>query len=753
LGIESVGYRCTWQLEAHFSPDLTYPSNRNTDDKKGDENMALIRKGEHEKGEFCVVGILLVLLFTFPLRAAGVLTQESPVGKLIRLAGNANDDRTSLAYLRQLQKQPNLNEQLKVDLGKLIAEIDRWINSRRLDYFSREVSRKKDWDFKIASDSPLYPLTYLYRARMLIWYTLESGGTWNHPERRAEFLGKARRFLEASKEDFPESKTVRMYLGEPIASNRRYSPVPGAPEWAVYQREGLERLADIIEWWIDNRMQENGEYGGGWGDDCEMWRWWVPVLIGFDDPKITRAQTRFSNALLSQPHLKPGYMTRMTDVEHSAEDSSDAMTPMMHLGPDNELWQNRAYRLAELMETLWTGRNHRGFLQFKSTYFSVSEVDSRPARACDTVYHPRAAQPALLYWQRTGDETLGKLFTAWMDTWVDAAVRAERGKPAGVIPSAIHWPDGVIGGVGRDWWDPRNHSETTLYEWPSAMGMMTNTLLLTYYMTKNPEYLDPIRSMAMIRLKYLNRPPEEPPAAGTEAWCASKVSMSGVIAKYKFLTGGTEFDELLARESTPYVAFRLHGDKGALVEALRENAEALSINFGGYTREVRYTDRVLRFPSLFRKGVMFDDGIAAIRSPNPGLLYSTATGDPGGAGYFPLNAVRWLTPPRGIAALVTESGRDRFTAELFHFGRQQRQIVAELYLLRPGKYTSELLPYEAEDKEGKMKGDFAVRGLSTRISFTLPPRKLCVLRVRRMNPEIRHDADSRAATGGTRRCQ
>ena len=34
-----------------------------------------------------------------------------------------------------------------------------------------------------------------------------------------------------------------------------------------------------------------------------------------------------------------------------------------------------------------------------------------------------------------------------MDTWVDAAERAERGKPAGIIPSAIHWPDGQAGGA------------------------------------------------------------------------------------------------------------------------------------------------------------------------------------------------------------------------------------------------------------------------------------------------------------------
>lgn len=703
--------------------------------------MTSVRKQRLRKSFFLarmrwIAGMLLAILFALPSEAATAVASGDRVRSLIQFAGNADDEGKRLAYLKEIQRQSNLNEGLKADLGKLTAEIDRWINSKQLPYFSREISRKKDWDFKIASDSPLYPLTYLYRARMLIWYTLESGGVWNAPERRRQFLRKARRFLEAAKEAFPKNRIVRMYLGEPIASAKRYSPVPGAPEWAVHQREGLERLGDIIEWWIDNRMQENGEYGGGWGDDCEMWRWWVPVLIGFDDPKITHAQERFSNALLSQPHLKDGYMTWLTDVEHSAEDSSDAMTPMMHLNPDNELWQKRVRRLTELMETLWTGRNDRGLLQFKSTYFSVNQVDTLPRRACDTVYHPRAMQPVLLYWQRTGDERLGSLFAAWMDTWVDATARRERGKPAGIIPSAIHWPNGRVGGVGSDWWDPRNHPEATLYRWPSAMGMMTNTLLLSYYMTNNPRYLEPIRSMASIRLKYLKAPPTDPPPAGTEAWCASKLNMSGVIAKHKFLTDSTEFDELLARESAPYVAFRLRGDREDLVKALRNNTEAFSINFEGYTSEVRYTDRVLRFPALFRKGVMLNEAVEAIRSPNPGLLYSTATGDPGGAGYFPLNAVRWLTPPREIAALVTESGGNRLTAELFHFGEEKRQMMAELYLLAQGKYAFEILAERGPHHKVETKQEFAVKGLRTRISFTLPPRKLCVLRVRRVKSSL-----------------
>ena len=80
------------------------------------------------------------------------------------------------------------------------------------------------------------------------------------------------------------------------------------------------RYSDIPSCWkleVEARsmsIRPFGEYGGGWGDDCEMWRWWVPVLIGFHDPKIVAAQREFSEALLSQPHIRQGYTNRMTDA-------------------------------------------------------------------------------------------------------------------------------------------------------------------------------------------------------------------------------------------------------------------------------------------------------------------------------------------------------------------------------------------------------------------------------------------------------
>lgn len=664
--------------------------------------------------------------------------------EFIDAAGNAEADVVRLAHLRKLAHQCAADGVTLTGLDRLIGFVERWDSpASRLDFFDREIRKTLGYDFGLGADSPLEPIAALYRGRMLVWACLEYSDIYPFPEKRAAYLRRAREHFTLAAKSFPDNRVIRMYLGERIPPGRTLAVPAEAPRWAVAQREGLERLADIIEWWIDHRMRPNGEYGGGWGDDCEMWRHWVPVLFGFEHPRANWAQGYLSSRLLAQPHLAGGYHNRMMDVEHTAEDVSDALTPMMFLAPQDPEWARRVMRLADLMENLWTGRNERGFLQFKSTYFTSEAVDSTPARACDTVYHPRALQPLLLYWQRTGDARITKLITEWMRTWVDAAARAERGKPAGILPTAIHWPDGGVGGVGPDWWRPENYS-TPLYDYPSAMSLLLNTLVLTAHMTGDQTFLQPLRSMAAARLDWIKagRPAAAP---GSRLWCAARFdALGGVVAKYRFVTGDAAFDELLREErDVPYVQYALAGreNRGALdrlAAGLHEIADTIGHNFPAYTQEVRYTDRVMRFPVLYQPGwilergvptTIIEAGVMAMGLNRLSLLYNSATGDPGDPLYFPLNGVRWRTPPRDIAALVTESKPDRFVARLFHFGPAERSVPAELLLLQPGEYRFALR--EAGSGRALHSGTWSLSDGQRTLALELSPQTELALEIER----------------------
>jgi hypothetical protein len=126
--------------------------------------------------------------------------------------------------------------------------------------------------------------------------------------------------------------------------------------------------------------------------------------------------------------------------------------------------------------------------------------------------------------------------------------------------------------------------------------------------------------------------------------------------------------------------------------------------------------------------MMFRQPVPGFKTPNPSLVYSLVTGDPAGGGYFPMNAIRWRTPPRDIAAMVTESARDRFCAELFHFGEKSRRFSADLYLLSEGQYTL-TLSSPVKDAE-LLRRPLKVTGTVTRIDLELPPQqpiRVCVM--------------------------
>ena len=38
---------------------------------------------------------------------------------------------------------------------------------------------------------------------------------------------------------------------------------------------------EVMRFWCEKRQAPDGQFGGGWGDDVEMWRKWTPILLGF----------------------------------------------------------------------------------------------------------------------------------------------------------------------------------------------------------------------------------------------------------------------------------------------------------------------------------------------------------------------------------------------------------------------------------------------------------------------------------------
>jgi hypothetical protein len=297
-------------------------------------------------------------LFLLVLLLASVHAEMPP---LIQQAGNTDDESERLALLEKISAISSQDETFDKELGALIEFVKKW-NGSGLKFYGASVRGKPhramgDYDFGVAKDSPLRPICELYRGRMLAWTLIENSTVRTHPKDSKWFKDEAVTSFQRVKEAFPKNTVARMYLGEALPWGVVPEKVEGAPDWATLQREQLERLGEIIRWWITHRQKaDTGEFGGGWGDDCEMWRWWAAVLLGFDDPQITAAQLKFSRSAVTRPHLKGGFNTTITDVEHAAEDTTDNLVPLMVLEPENEKWTKWGLKLGDFMRDVWTGR-------------------------------------------------------------------------------------------------------------------------------------------------------------------------------------------------------------------------------------------------------------------------------------------------------------------------------------------------------------------------------------------------------------
>jgi hypothetical protein len=684
-------------------------------------------------------------LLALALLAAPLAHAADSASSLIQAAGNAQDDAVRLAHLRTLSARAEtlLDAPTRAELAALLPVVEAWAEGRTLA--AREIAKGKgqthrylhrffddatglfDPPFPAAPrvDSPLYPLWCFYRGRFVAWYMIQHSEVLAVPEKKKLFTAESERDFGMARRAFPQNVILKIYGGENVPAPDLSPWDDRAPAWANHQRRALEQVHRIIRWWIAKRQLASGEFGGGWGDDGEMWRWWAAVAIGFDDPAVIAAEERLARGNLSRPSLAAGYTDQLTDVEHAAEETGDSLTPMLHaVGPTPE-WTRRVRRLLELADAVWWGENQRGRLQFKHIDFNYERLGPDPGRAYDTGYHSRVLQPVLLLWQRTKDPALGRPLTRWLRTWAEAAMSTDNGKPAGIVPAALQWPSGLVGSVERGWIGPQLAGDPMigLYSWPGRpVAAMTAALLQAYVQTREPIFREPLVKMAELRRAHLAAGNRDG-TIGDAAWAAHRLPevINGPLAKIRQLTGDSRLDDLFLADASGYVRYVIAGDEPALTQALAATARTLSVNWPMYTSEVRYTDRVLSFPHAWPRAVT--TGLPPIDYT---LLYSTVTGDPGSVSYAPVNGARWHTRPREIAALVAENRRDRFAAELFHFGAGKRPLAVSLLMLDPGNYRWTL---RARGGRELARGEFRLAPDRRRLSLNLPSRVQCRLDV------------------------
>jgi hypothetical protein len=104
-------------------------------------------------------------------------------------------------------------------------------------------------------------------------------------------------------------------------------PVPpkGVPLWAFRQTEDLKLVHRFVEWWIDHRQSDYGDFGGGISDDTDLTQQWPPLaMMGVIPDKVRASLRALTDAVDKNGMITDGLNTILTDYLHTYEEGINA---------------------------------------------------------------------------------------------------------------------------------------------------------------------------------------------------------------------------------------------------------------------------------------------------------------------------------------------------------------------------------------------------------------------------------------------
>jgi hypothetical protein len=157
----------------------------------------------------------------------------------------------------------------------------------------------------------------------------------------------------------------------PVTPRRQPS---GAPQWAVWGRELLERFRHMAHHWADAQGPD-GQLGGGWNDDTDFPGVFICLpLVG--DKKTQRMFTRLYDGLEKTGYLRGGVSRSPIDALHATDFLSwRAHLMLLDYGEPRHI--ERALDLNHELHK-WTRLDAKGRRQFLSGYYSEDGPQFQP---------------------------------------------------------------------------------------------------------------------------------------------------------------------------------------------------------------------------------------------------------------------------------------------------------------------------------------------------------------------------------------
>jgi hypothetical protein len=251
----------------------------------------------------------------------------------------------------------------------------------------------------------------------------------------------------------PENVEGRNYWSEIMAGSQGWaaqklpdSPA-GEPTWAFRQIEDLKQVKKFVEWWIDNRQSEFGDFGGGISDDTDLLEQWPGLaLMGVDPQKLTASHDRLVAADYKNGMFTNGLNTIHADELHSYEEGVNSNSENMYLNWGKPASIERLMTTADAYPRIIM-RNPAGHVHFASDYFNGLDVVREDPWQWGKQYSYVILHPGLLMVDWNNQPSTKALLLDLADGYL---AHGKQGPDGGwTYPAEINWPnDAERGGTG-----------------------------------------------------------------------------------------------------------------------------------------------------------------------------------------------------------------------------------------------------------------------------------------------------------------
>ncbi|MBQ6036000.1 MAG: hypothetical protein IJL43_01700 [Lachnospiraceae bacterium] len=247
------------------------------------------------------------------------------------------------------------------------------------EHLEDAINRVRDVHGNIVEERPGNPKYYMYERMMrdlmdiLVYDPKNEIGKTYLYDISWDTLGGTRTFGSPDLAELKKSGTIRGIKVEK-PTYRQPKPPKGIEPWAFYQLLLLKRQKYIVDWWIENRMIENGEIGGGLSDDGDQMQAWVALAeMGVEPKKYRDTHYLQMQAYYDQGMFIDGQSMIVADALHSYEDGIQMLTHEMQYEP----WNPKNYeRTLETLRGNWRicEKAPNGDRQIISTFYSGNKI-------------------------------------------------------------------------------------------------------------------------------------------------------------------------------------------------------------------------------------------------------------------------------------------------------------------------------------------------------------------------------------------